>query len=901
MMAPSRPSAAPHSLSRQARQRFVEALEGCIPALATETRKHFSELMMGGVKMASLADRRVAMEAAEAFQSAQQNWTEATRKAWRKSLDNALNPLPERGADSGKRNMFTLEDEAVSERKILASRLANAVTESAGTDINNLKLRIQYLEQTSDWASQDILRPETLSADLIQAWLDSGLKQPMWELALPAIRPVLAKQMTEAYKAVNDYLIQNGIMVEINLKSLVRRDRQGDAGPGGGPASPRARAPAPRPPQDPSAQTYGPADQQYGAVGPAYGPAEQPYDPAGQAYGPAGQTYDPAGQAYGAAGQPYGPAGQVYGPAGQAYGPAGGQQFAPAGRPRGVFRGRRALPPAAGRVRGEPPHLYAPTVYMPPPDARQGPMGDTVYVRDSELARTDLETRMATNPSPLARIRERAQGVFGQLRRMLTDRVAGYADTVATSVQRLSPRLARELDKPITFPATMRMEDTEGNPIGPVPTAQVRDMAVRLRQRANELKSHADKPSEKAIIEIVALMFQAILAEERIPSSIRVWFARLQIPVLRLALAEPDFFASVTHPARQLIDCMGSCALGFDATQISTYRLESEVKRIVQVIEQYPETGRRVYHLVLKEFKKFIGRSLTETEAVQQVATLAQQIEQKEALSVQYTIELHRMLASVPVGDTVREFLFRVWADVLAMAAVRHGPQHAETLRFKQAAADLLRSVSPRSDAAEHERLVQQFANVIIVLREGMTTLAIPCNKQSDYVKRLTDGVEQAFAPENNSISQATLDDLAHQLAKLEDVVNDDSEGEVLLDPHMIDLMFGSEGNALEVISTGGLPPTEDMLQWTHEQELGAWFSLDHKGMVSLAQYVWHSARGQLHLLNSSDGKSYLMQTHQFAAYLQAGLLTPVEDETLTARATRQALAQISTESAPLQ
>jgi hypothetical protein len=64
-------------------------------------------------------------------------------------------------------------------------------------------------------------------------------------------------------------------------------------------------------------------------------------------------------------------------------------------------------------------------------------------------------------------------------------------------------------------------------------------------------------------------MFQSILAEERIPPAVRVWFARLQMPVLRVALAEPEFFGSLEHPARQLIDRMGSCVLGFDAAAIN--------------------------------------------------------------------------------------------------------------------------------------------------------------------------------------------------------------------------------------------------------------------------------------------------------------------------------------------
>ena len=123
----------------------------------------------------------------------------------------------------------------------------------------------------------------------------------------------------------------------------------------------------------------------------------------------------------------------------------------------------------------------------------------------------------------------------------------------------------------------------------------VERVAEQMRQQSTELKAKAQTDAEKAIIELVALMFQAILEEDRIPTGIRVWFARLQMPVLRIALSEADFFTKLDHPARQLIDHMGSCVLGFDASGISSVAMETEVKRIVQVIEQYPETGVRVY------------------------------------------------------------------------------------------------------------------------------------------------------------------------------------------------------------------------------------------------------------------------------------------------------------------
>src|SRR6218665_1849407 len=189
-----------------------------------------------------------------------------------------------------------------------------------------------------------------------------------------------------------------------------------------------------------------------------------------------------------------------------------------------------------------------------------------------------------------------------------------------------------------------------------------------LYQRKQALKSAATSPVERATIEIVALLFQSILTEERIPAAVRVWFARLQMPVLRVAVSEPDFFATVDHPARRLIDRMGACVMGFDATSKAVGdTLEKEIKRVVQVVEAYPDTGRRVFQTVLTEFEKFLENYFkNENEATRKGVSLAQQVEQRETMAIQYTIELRQMINEVPVQEGVREFLFQVWADVMA-------------------------------------------------------------------------------------------------------------------------------------------------------------------------------------------------------------------------------------------
>jgi hypothetical protein len=388
-------------------------------------------------------------------------------------------------------------------------------------------------------------------------------------------------------------------------------------------------------------------------------------------------------------------------------------------------------------------------------------------------------------------------------------------------------------------------------------------------------------------------MFQSILAEERIPAAIRVWFARLQMPVLRVAIAEPEFFGSLEHPARQLIDRMGSCVMGFDAAAISGSALEIEIKRVVQVIEQYPETGRRVFQLVFDEFQKFISKFLTEKAPTQRLVSVAQQVEQKETLAIQYTIELRSMLADMPVREEIREFLFKVWAEVLALSAVKNGPQHEDTLALKNCASELVWAASAKPNRNERARVIQDLPKLLQRLRQGMTLVGIQGAAQEAHIKAIGDTLADAFLSKTEAIPQAKIEAMASRLAHLEDFVTGDPSTDLPLDAESIELMLGMDASMIEVVADGGSKPSAAMLAWAAELQLGNWFALDHNGAITQVQYVWRSERKQLHLFAATSGRSYLIQARRLASYLQAGLLLPAEEEALTVRATRDALAKI--------
>jgi hypothetical protein len=461
--------------------------------------------------------------------------------------------------------------------------------------------------------------------------------------------------------------------------------------------------------------------------------------------------------------------------------------------------------------------------------------------------------------------------------------------------QPLSPGLARAIDnaeqgiRQRVAPTTQRGE--------PVVTTPV--LLDELHQRKQALKKAAATPEERATIEIVALLFQSILTEDRIPPAIRVWFARLQMPVLRVAVTEPDFFATIDHPARRLIDRMGACVMGFDSATGVNEALEREIKRIVQVVEAYPDTGRRVFQTVLIEFEKFLEHYFkNENEMTKRGVSLAQQVEQRETLAIQYTIELRRMLNEVPVQEGVRQFLFHVWADVLATAGMRHGAQGEQTKAMKRAAADLIWSASAKVTREERAEVIRRLPLLLKNLREGMAAAGMDPARQDEHIQQLNNSLAAAFTAKAAVIPDDRLRELMERLETLEELLPDAADVEI--DESMVLDLSGHQSSELEVVLEGGSMPTPAMVAWARELQVGSWYLLDRGGHTEPVQLSWHGLRKQLSLFVTPKGRCVLFQQHRLASYLQAGLIVPAQDEALTVRATRSALAKLDVDASRL-
>ena len=815
-------------LASQARRAYVEQLLKGMPVLlqAVDTG---ARVMLGQVADPALVLRR--RQAVDDLKRHGTLWLHGVQAMLRGAQSNGRLENTRAGVlDSGRPLDLSLVEDSAIEGEILSSRLSLAITDRASWEFNDLRSRMNALEARDELDPQDILRPHVLARAVTSAWQSAGLTQDNWKVLQNVVHEELAHFVEEAYHEINRWLIEKGVLPEIDLRPLIRRARDT------GIASPSPGAPG------------------------------------------EGEDFDPRRTGI----------------------------FVP--NRTGLFAPNRTTTFEPNRTTTYAPNrgqdVQRPTSFEPNRTTTFEPNRTTTF----EPNRTGVyapggrggvheETRMLTRSTPLVRgagggDQQQAEAVLGRLNRLIGRHLPEFAATAVTNhPQPVSPGLAAAIGQ--AEQGLARRMTADGRAGGEAVVVSMPAVLEELQQRKQALKQAASTPVERATIEVVALLFQSLLTEERLPASVRVWFARLQMPVLRVAVSEPDFFAAADHPARRLIDRMGACVMGFDATLSKAGELlEREIKRVVQVVEAYPDTGRRVFQTVLNEFEKFLENFFkNENEATKKGVSLAQQVEQRETLAIQYTIELRKMLSEVPVQDGVREFLFHVWADVMAITAVKQGLQSDAAKEVKKVAADLIWSASAKVSREDRAQVIRRLPPLLKQLREGMANAGLTQARQDEHVQQLNNSLAAAFTARVASISAERMQELKVRLETLEELLPDTEDLEI--DESMVLDLSGHESSELEVVGDGGSLPTPQMIQWAKEQQVGTWYMLDYRNRNESVQLAWHGMRRQLTLFVSQQGRGILFQQNRLAAFLQAGLLVPVQDESLTVRATRSALAKI--------
>ena len=264
-------------------------------------------------------------------------------------------------------------------------------------------------------------------------------------------------------------------------------------------------------------------------------------------------------------------------------------------------------------------------------------------------------------------------------------------------------------------------------------------VAVNLiRAHREELRQASTGRLDHMVIDVVGSLFDQILSDARVPPQVARQIARLQLPVLRMALNDSSFFSSRRHPVRRFVNRMASLACAFDDFEAGPGKeFITRVQELVQEIVEGDFDQIEIYLAKLSELESFIARQTL--VAVEQTGT-ATTLESKESelrMQQRYMLQLQNALAPLSLPIYLREFLSQVWSQALVLAVSRDGVNSDRAQRYRRVARDLAMSIQPKGSPALRKIFLMQLPPLMKDLYEGMALLGWSEAAQKEFFGKL--------------------------------------------------------------------------------------------------------------------------------------------------------------------
>ena len=289
------------------------------------------------------------------------------------------------------------------------------------------------------------------------------------------------------------------------------------------------------------------------------------------------------------------------------------------------------------------------------------------------------------------------------------------------------------------------------------------DPSMGRPQAANMIQVHRDALRQAAtgaldhmVIDIVAGLFDQILADASLPPQMVRLIARLQLPVLRAALGDSSFFSSRRHPVRRFVNRIASLGIAVDDFSSADGRaLLARIAELVQEVVEGEFDQIAVYEQKLEALEAFVAQQAeAEVQALGAPDALLARKETELRVRQRYALELDRALHGLPVPDYLRTFLGEVWSQAIASMAAEEGDNGERTERLRDVGRSLVMSVQPKGTPTERHQFLRALPQLMKELNAGLDRIRCPEAVRQEFFGQLL----PAHAESLKGQSLSTLD-----------------------------------------------------------------------------------------------------------------------------------------------
>ena len=290
-------------------------------------------------------------------------------------------------------------------------------------------------------------------------------------------------------------------------------------------------------------------------------------------------------------------------------------------------------------------------------------------------------------------------------------------------------------------------------------------LANLIHAHRDELRQASTGAVDHMVIDVIGFLFDQILSDPKVPPQMARLLARLQLPVLRAALGDPSFFSSRKHPVRRFVNRIASLGAAFeDFDEDAAREFLAKVRALVQEVVEGEFDQIEVYQQKLLALEAFVAeQSRSDAQAgAGSAAALLQEKEDELRLRQLYADRLAGELKDVTGPAFVRDFVSRVWSQVLLRAAAKGGPEGPLAQKLRRVGSELMLSVQPKPTPAHRKAFLAALPKLMQDLTEGMNLIGWPEAQRRSFFGQLMPAHAEAL--KSAAVRQLDLNLMAKQV-----------------------------------------------------------------------------------------------------------------------------------------
>ncbi|WP_229495894.1 DUF1631 family protein [Massilia polaris] len=227
---------------------------------------------------------------------------------------------------------------------------------------------------------------------------------------------------------------------------------------------------------------------------------------------------------------------------------------------------------------------------------------------------------------------------------------------------------------------------------------------------------------DESTIDLLSRIFETVFLDDSIPAEIRDLIQFLQIPVLKAALSDKNFFFEEAHPARRMIDLLSR--MGWEQRKDADDPLFQAMRRNVDLVGRDAGREQQAFAEAVADLEASIAadESVADSDIAGPIANALKQEKAVEATRSAKTAVAMRIGGNGAV-EIVDSFLERKWTTVLTVAYSVEDDKPGAVANATRTMDELLWSVKPKVTAEQRKELIGKLPALLAALNKWLDVI----------------------------------------------------------------------------------------------------------------------------------------------------------------------------------